>query len=114
MSTLIIVVVVFLFAWLFLVLPSRRRQRSHQAMQDSVDEGDEIITAGGIHGIVREEGHEDIKLEIAPGVTVTLDRRAIAAVAEEIEPEEDEDEPSDEKTLDDAEDQDQAEETLRG
>ena len=83
MPTLILVVVLFVFAWVFLVLPSRRRQRSHQAMQDSVAVGDEIITAGGIHGVVREEGGEDVKLEIAPGVVVTLDRRAIAAVAQD-------------------------------
>ena len=36
-------------------LPARRRQRSHAAMQDSVEVGDEIITAGGLHGVVRED-----------------------------------------------------------
>ena len=82
--TLIFVVILFAFAWLFLIMPSRRRQRSHQAMQDSVAEGDEIITAGGIHGTVRETGDEDVQLEIAPGVVVTLDRRAIAAVADDV------------------------------
>src|SRR3954447_9902195 len=84
MSTLIIVVVLFIFAWLFLVLPSRRRQRSHQAMQDSVTVGDEIITAGGIHGFVREVDDMEVSLEIAAGVVVRLDRRAIAAVAEDV------------------------------
>ena len=39
MPTLIILAAVFLLAWVFLVLPSRRRQRSHQAMQDSVAAG---------------------------------------------------------------------------
>ena len=34
--------------------PSRRRQRSHAAMQDALAVGDEIITAGGLHAIVRE------------------------------------------------------------
>jgi preprotein translocase subunit YajC len=111
MPTLIFVVVLFVFAWIFLVLPSRRRQRGHQAMQDSVAVGDEIITAGGIHGIVREEGDEDVKLEIAPGVLVTLDRRAIAAVATEEPVEEDE---PDEGSVDGAEEEDQAEESLRG
>ena len=91
MPTLIIVVVLFIFAWIFFVLPSRRRQRSHQAMQESVLVGDEVITAGGIHGVVREEGGEDVRLEIAPGVLVTLDRRAIAAVAQDESIESDDD-----------------------
>jgi preprotein translocase YajC subunit len=75
----------FLFA-----LPARRRQRSHAAMQDDVTEGDEIITAGGMHAIVREAGESELRVEIAPGVVVTLDRRAVAAVAQEIEPDADE------------------------
>jgi preprotein translocase subunit YajC len=80
LGPLIFVLVLFALAWIFLVLPSRRRQRSHRAMQDSVAVGDEIITAGGIHGYVRELIDDELRLEIAPGVVVRLDRRAIAAV----------------------------------
>ena len=50
-------------------------------MQDVIEAGDEIITAGGIHGVVREAGEDELRLEIAPGTVVTLDRRAVAAVA---------------------------------
>jgi preprotein translocase subunit YajC len=84
MGSLIFVLVLFVFAWLFLVLPSRRRQRSHREMQESVGIGDEIITAGGMHGYVRELGDEEVRLEIAPGVVVKLDRRAIAAVGRDL------------------------------
>jgi preprotein translocase subunit YajC len=117
MSTLIIVVVLFIFAWLFLVLPSRRRQRSHQAMQDSVSLNDEIITAGGLHGFVREVTDDEVRLEIADGVVVRIDRRAIAAVAEDL-PADDEDdgEPGDLAGGEDPEDggEDQTEESLKG
>ena len=107
MPTLIFILVLFVFVWVFLVLPSRRRQRQHQAMQDSVAAGDEVITAGGIHGIVREAAESDVRLEIAPGVVVRLDRRAIAAVAHDVGGDEEE------KELDEVEDQDQAEEASR-
>jgi preprotein translocase subunit YajC len=81
MTLLIVIVILAVLAWLFLVLPTRRRQRSHAAMQDDVAVGDEIITAGGMHGIVKEAGERELRIEIAPGVVVTLDRRAVAAVA---------------------------------
>jgi preprotein translocase subunit YajC len=84
MPTLIFAAVVFLFAWVFLVLPAKRRQRAHRAMQDSVTAGDEIITAGGIHGVLRDVGDDEAQLEIAPGVVVKIDRRAIAAVARDV------------------------------
>jgi preprotein translocase subunit YajC len=54
-------------------------------MQDSVEPGDEIITAGGLHATVREVDDGELRVEIAPGVVVTLDRRAVAAVAREQE-----------------------------
>ncbi len=50
-------------------------------MQDELEVGDEIITAGGLHAIVRELGEDELRVEIAPNVVVTLDRRAVAAVA---------------------------------
>jgi preprotein translocase subunit YajC len=81
----LIIVILFAAAWLVFVLPARRRRSQHSAMQDGVETGNEIITAGGIHGRVVESGEETVEVEIAPSVVVTLDRRAIAAVATEVE-----------------------------
>ena len=55
-------------------------------MQGELKVGDEIITAGGLHAIVREVGEDELRIEIAPTVVVVLDRRAVAAVADD-EPE---------------------------
>jgi preprotein translocase subunit YajC len=81
----LILIVVFGAAWLLFVLPARRRKMSHNAMQDSIAVGDEIITAGGLHGVVNAFEDDTVKVEIAPGVVATLDRRAVAAVAREVE-----------------------------
>jgi len=95
-SGFLIIVIVLGLAWFLLAVPARRRRSSHEAMQDSVGVGDEVITAGGIHGTVLEITDDLVDLEIAASVVVKLDRRAIAAVETEveIEPEETEtDEP---------------------
>ncbi len=84
MKPLIVIVVLLALAWVFLVLPPRRRSRAHAAMQAEIEAGDEIITAGGIHAIVREAGDGELQVEIAPGVIVELDRRAVAAVARDV------------------------------
>jgi len=83
---LIIIVVLFAAMWLFLVRPQRRRQVEQAQLQDSLEPGDEILTAGGIHGTVREIEDELVHVEIAPGTVVRLDRRAVAAVVQEPEP----------------------------
>ena len=85
MGEFLILILVLGGVWLLFVVPARRRQRSHASMQDSVEVGDEIITAGGLHRSVREIDEDAVRLEIAPGIVVTLDRRAVAAVAREVE-----------------------------
>jgi preprotein translocase subunit YajC len=87
----LVIIVLLGLIWLFVVLPVRRRQRaqtaSHEAMQDSLAPGDEIITAGGLYAVVREIDEDRLEIEIAPNVIATLDRRAVAAVAEDVEDE---------------------------
>jgi preprotein translocase subunit YajC len=87
---LIILVALFALMWLFLIRPQRRRSEAQMAMQDRLRIGDEIITAGGLHAIVQSIEGEVLEIEIAPGTTVRLDRRAVAAVADRDEPEEEE------------------------
>jgi preprotein translocase subunit YajC len=107
---LFLIVILAAVIWFTFVLPARRRRTSHAAMQDSVELGDEIITAGGLHGFVRELGDERLRVEIAPDVVVTLDRRAVAAVARDVEVEvepdaehEDHDEPDEQTEHEDRE-----------
>ena len=78
---LIALLVLFWFVW---VIPQRRRQR-RQAEEllrliELLQPGDGIITAGGMHGTVRAVEDEELMVEIAPGVEVRLDRRAVAAM----------------------------------
>lgn len=88
MSYLIILVALFALMWFLLIWPQRRRQAEQTRMQEVIEPGDEILTAGGIHGIVREVEDELVHVEIAPGTTIRLDRRAVAAIESEPEPDE--------------------------
>ena len=85
MTFLVLIVIFAGIIWFFVLAPVRRRRDEHAAMQDSVEVGDEVITAGGLHAVVKEAEDDRLRIEIAPGVVVTLDRRAVAAVAREIE-----------------------------
>jgi preprotein translocase subunit YajC len=95
---LILIVAGFAFLWLFVIVPQRRRSRATLEMQNSVEPGDEIVTAGGFYGTVTGFDGNDLLTEISPGVVVRVARRAVAGVVEpasELEPgEEDADEPS--------------------
>jgi preprotein translocase subunit YajC len=78
-----VIVALFALLWLFVLRPQRRRSTEQLQMQDTLRVGDEVITAGGIRGFVRQLDEEVLKVEIAPEVVVRLDRRAVAALVQE-------------------------------
>jgi preprotein translocase subunit YajC len=78
-----VIVALFVLLWLFVLRPQRRRSTEQLQMQDTLRVGDEVITAGGIRGFVRQLDEEVLKVEIAPEVVVRLDRRAVAALVQE-------------------------------
>ena len=82
MEILIPLAILFGLFWFLVLLPQRRRQSDHVRRQDSLAVGDEVITAGGLHGDVVEIDETVVHVEIAQGVVVRVDRRAVAARVE--------------------------------
>jgi len=78
----VIVIVYFLIlavAFFFLiVLPQRRRSQALNSFIASVQVGDEIITAGGIFGTIVAMDVDTVEMQIAPGVVITVAKRALA------------------------------------
>jgi preprotein translocase subunit YajC len=80
-----VIVALFVLLYLLILRPQRRRTTDQLQMQDTLRVGDEVITAGGIRGEVRQLDEDVLKVEIAPDIVVRVDRRAIAAVVGEHE-----------------------------
>ena len=85
MGYLIVIVALFVLLYLLILRPQRRRTTDQLQMQNTLQVGDEVITAGGIRGEVRQLDEDVLKGEIAPDIVVRVDRRAIAAVVREHE-----------------------------
>jgi preprotein translocase subunit YajC len=87
---LILLVALLVLLWVLLIRPQRSRQRQQQELLGSVEPGDEILTVGGIYGIVQEiDEEDDLVVEIADGIHVRIARRAVAGV---VKPEDEDDE----------------------
>jgi preprotein translocase subunit YajC len=74
-SLLILLLPLLLLA--VLVLSQRRRARTMQEFQASVSVGDEVVTTSGLFGRVVGADDTVVTHEVAPGVVVRFDRRAI-------------------------------------
>ena len=110
MSSLIILLAMFVLLWAVLIRPQRMKQRAQQQMLSQIDPGDEVLTVGGIYGIVVEvEDDDDLVVEIADGIHVRIARRAVATVVKPEDEDEDEDaEAGDDDEIVDADAQDVA------
>jgi preprotein translocase subunit YajC len=69
-----------LFGWM--AIRSQRELRRRSVLQADVRTGDEIMTTAGIYGRVQQLDADHAWIEIAPGTTIKLARRAIAAKVE--------------------------------
>ena len=56
-------ILIFVIFYFFLIRPQQKRVKDHKAMVESLKRGDEIITSGGIIGIV-ERVMEDDRIEV--------------------------------------------------
>ncbi len=66
---------------LWLMMTQRRRGRAVAEMQQSLAVGDQVVTTSGMHGRIAALDDGFAMVELAPGVTVRFDRRAIGARA---------------------------------
>ena len=101
MASLILLLAMFVLLWVLLIRPQRQRQQKQQQLLASAEPGDEILTVGGLYGIVRDVDEEDdLIVEIAEGIQVRIARRAVGGV---VKPEDEDDE-----DLEDAEELEEA------
>ena len=69
-----------LLFWVLLIRPQSRRQRELREMQSSLSVGDQVVLTSGIHGVLREVGDSDVRVEVADGVIIRVASGAIGAV----------------------------------
>ena len=75
---LIFIILIFAVLYFLMIRPQQRRLRSLQALQSSLQLGDEIITSAGFFGTIRRFDGEVVTIELSPGVEARVNRRAIS------------------------------------
>ena len=76
-NILMIVALIAIF-YFFMIRPQSKKQKEMKKFRENMKSGDKVITAGGIHGRVREiKKNGTAVLEIAEGVKITIDTTMI-------------------------------------
>ena len=76
MSFIIMMVAIFAIMYFFMIKPQQKRQKEIQNFQNSLAEGMEVVTGGGIYGTVKKIDLTTgiIEVKIADGVVIKVDK----------------------------------------
>lgn len=81
MSMIIMMVVIFAIMYFFMIRPQNKKQKEIANFRKSLQVNQKVITAGGIHGVIKEINDSDVILEIASNVKIRIDKNSIFAAA---------------------------------
>lgn len=80
-SLLPIIIIVVLFMLIYMTMTRRSRARRAQQMQTGIQPGTAVRTTSGMYGTVMSEvNNDDVMVEVAPGVSIRMMKRAVVAV----------------------------------
>ena len=73
-----------------MIRPQTKRQKEKEKMREEIQKGNKIITMGGIYGSVqgfKEKGRQ-VVIKVDNNTNITINRTAIAGLAEKVRDEE--------------------------
>ena len=77
----IMLIAMFVIMYFFMIRPQNKKQKEIANFRKNLEVGQEVITAGGIYGKIKEIEDNTVVLEIASGVKIKIDRNSIFANA---------------------------------
>lgn len=80
-SGIIMLVIMFAIFYFLLIRPQQKRAKKHRELVENLKVGDQVTTAGGIHGKISALADDVVTLEISQGVKVKFNRSSIVGVA---------------------------------
>ena len=74
-------ILIFVIFYFFLIRPQQKRVKDHKTMVSSLKRGDEVITSGGIIGIVERVMEDDrIEVKLSDNVKVQIIKSTITSL----------------------------------
>ncbi|GAB6138299.1 preprotein translocase subunit YajC [Halanaerobaculum tunisiense] len=76
-------IIMFGVFWFIFIRPQRNKQQQHEEMIAKLEQGDQVITIGGIKGQITEVKDDELELKIASEVEINISRNSVRSLAEE-------------------------------
>lgn len=84
MANILLIVALIAIFYFFMIRPQQKRQKALQEARASMKVGDKVVTAGGVHGRIREVSDTYFIVEISENVKIKIDKGSVFASSEDI------------------------------
>lgn len=85
MGMILMMVVLVVIFYFFMIRPQQKKQKALQEARNSMKVGDRVVTAGGIHGRIKEVGESYFIIEISDNVKIKIEKGSVYASAADTE-----------------------------
>ena len=85
-GTLFMLIAIFAIFYFFMIRPQQKKQKELQKSRESMKSGDKVVTAGGIHGRIKEVGDTWFLVEISDGVRIKVEKSSVYASSADVSP----------------------------
>lgn len=79
MNFIFMIVAMIAIFYFFMIRPQQKKQKDLQKAREAMKTGDKVVTAGGIHGRIREVGDTWLLVEVADGVKLKFEKTSVFA-----------------------------------
>ncbi|MDE7409214.1 MAG: preprotein translocase subunit YajC [Muribaculaceae bacterium] len=77
LSGMLMIVAMIVIFYFFMIRPQQKKQKEIRKAREAMKNGDRVVTAGGIHGKLKEISDATVMVEVAPGVQIKVDKGSV-------------------------------------
>lgn len=79
MSSILMIVAMIAIFYFVMIRPQSKKQKELKRQREAMKRGDRVVTAGGIHGRLRDVRQDSpvVSIEIAPNVEIKVDKASV-------------------------------------
>jgi preprotein translocase subunit YajC len=71
-------VLVFVIFYFLIIRPQKTREKEHQKMLSNLEKNDEVVTSGGIHGVIVNVKDNTFILRVDDNAKIEVDKNCVA------------------------------------
>jgi preprotein translocase subunit YajC len=77
-SMILMMLLIFVVMWFFMIRPQQKQQKELAKFRNALEKGQKVMTAGGIHGVIKEVKPTSVIITVDKDVTLEVDKGMIS------------------------------------